>query len=510
MSQSSINTESVLVVDDVPLNLDVIVEYLIDAGFNIYVATTGEEALDQLKLVAPDLILLDVMMPGMDGFEVCQYLKKDKASQDIPVIFMTALSELTDKVKGFQVGAVDYITKPIQREELMARVTTHLALRKTQKELHDANQYLEKRVNERTEQLHLALQKVEALKTKLQAENAYLQEEIKADYNFNEIIGNSHALQVALKDVGEVAPTDTTVLLLGETGTGKEVIARALHNASNRNSNAFIKVNCAAIPENLAESEFFGHEKGAFTGAISKRDGRFTLADGGTIFLDEIGELPLDLQSKLLRVLQEGEFDPVGSTQTKKVDVRVIAATHRNLKLAVQEGEFREDLFYRLSVFPIQIPALRERDQDIILLASFFSDQCAKKTGKIIEPITQRLAQRLLSYQWPGNIRELQNVIERAAITAVDGHLNLDRALPETAYNETKTTVTEAPEIEKSPSRVLTIQEFQQKERENIILALNSTGWKVSGANGAAAILQVKPSTLSSRIKALRISKPKD
>ena len=260
---------------------------------------------------------------------------------------MTALSEVSDKVRGFKVGGVDYITKPIQREEILARVNTHLDLRKTQKELHDANENLEKRVTERTAQLHAALQKVEQLKIKLQAENAYLQEEIKADHNFNEIIGNSDALQQSLKDVQEVAPTDTTVLILGETGTGKEVIARALHTASHRNTKPFIKVNCAAIPENLVESKFFGHEKGAFTGAITKRDGRFTLADGGTIFLDEIGELPLDLQSKLLRVLQEGEFDPIGSSHTKKVDVRVIAATHRNLQQAVQEGEFREDLFYR-------------------------------------------------------------------------------------------------------------------------------------------------------------------
>ncbi|MEJ2115919.1 MAG: sigma 54-interacting transcriptional regulator, partial [Gammaproteobacteria bacterium] len=314
MNASKSSSESVLVVDDVPLNLEVIVDYLIEAGYETYVATSGEETLEQLELVKPDLILLDVMLPGINGFETCRQIKRNDATKDIPIIFMTALAEVSDKVIGFQAGGVDYVTKPIQREEIMARVNTHLSMRKVQKQLHDANENLEKRVSERTAQLNSALKKVEQLKTKLQAENSYLQEEIKAELNFNEIIGKSESIKNVLKDIQEVAPTDTTVLILGETGTGKEVIARALHTASHRNTKSFIKVNCAAIPDNLVESEFFGHEKGAFTGASAKRDGRFTLADNGTIFLDEIGELPLDLQSKLLRVLQEGEFDPVGSS----------------------------------------------------------------------------------------------------------------------------------------------------------------------------------------------------
>ena len=270
MTTSLSKKESVLVVDDVQLNLEVIVEYLIDAGFEVYVATSGEEALEQLVMVKPDLILLDVMLPGLDGFETCRQIKKKESLLEVPIIFMTALSELADKVKGFEAGGVDYVTKPIQREEILARVRTHLALRKAKNELHEANEHLEKRVIERTAQLKTALQNVEHLKNQLQAENAYLLEELKADHNFDEIIGNCDSLQRVLQDVKEVASTDTTVLILGETGTGKELIARAVHSASNRNKKPFIKVNCPAIPQNLVESEFFGHEKGAFTGATSK------------------------------------------------------------------------------------------------------------------------------------------------------------------------------------------------------------------------------------------------
>lgn len=497
---------SILVVDDVPLNLDVIVEYLIKAGYDIFVATDGENALEQLEIVRPDLILLDVMLPGLDGFEVCQRIKKNPKTFDIPIIFMTALAEISDKVHGFEVGGVDYLTKPIQREEMLARVNTHLELRRVQIALRDSNENLEKRVQERTAELNHALKKVEELSDRLQAENTYLHEEIKAEHNFDEVIGESTPLRGVLRDVKDVAETDTTVLILGETGTGKEVIARTLHSTSRRKEKPFIKVNCAAIPENLVESEFFGHEKGAFTGASAKRDGRFTLADGGTIFLDEIGELPLELQSKLLRVLQEGEFDPVGSSKTRKVDVRVIAATHRKLEEAVRDRKFREDLYYRISVFPIEIPPLRERGNDIVLLASYFARQCAKKMTKTIRPITEGIARRLLNYSWPGNIRELQNVIERATITAIDGHLNLDRALPETA-DSVPTTLPAVPEP--NEETILTISELTALERENIIRALNATGWRVSGADGAAALLQIKPTTLSSRIKSFGIKRPK-
>ena len=339
----------------------------------------------------------------------------------------------------------------------------------------------------------------------LTAQAEYLREEIKTLHNFDEIIGRSQPLLRILQDVQEVAATDTTVLILGETGTGKELIARAIHAASPRRDRPLIKLNCAAIPATLIESELFGHEKGAFTGAGKKRDGRFTLADGGTIFLDEVGELPLDLQAKLLRVIQEGEFEPVGSSQTKKVDVRIIAATNRDLAQAVKEGDFREDLYYRLNVFPVMVPPLRERGEDVALIASVFAKRFAHRLGRRIEPLSQECIQRLQRYSWPGNVRELMSVIERAVITSRDGRLNLDRALPESAGPA----VTVAESSDETGTRIHTAQELEDLERQNLLRALESTGWRVAGENGAARLLGINPSTLTSRLKALGISRPR-
>jgi transcriptional regulator with GAF, ATPase, and Fis domain len=293
------------------------------------------------------------------------------------------------------------------------------------------------------------------------------------------------------------------VLILGETGTGKELIARAIHQASRRGQRQLIKVNCAAIPATLIESEFFGHEQGAFTGATKKRDGRFALAHGGTLFLDEVGELPLDLQSKLLRVLQEGEFEPVGSSQTRKVDVRVIAATNRDLEKSVREGKFREDLYYRLNVFPILLPALRERRADIGILATAFARKYAKRMGRTLDPLSENCLRRLEAYSWPGNVRELQNIIERAVITSRDGRLNLDRALPE-SVNAIAAALTTGENVN---HRVRTVKELEELERQNIIAALDSADWKIAGANGAAQLLGMKPTTLSSRMKAFGIER---
>jgi transcriptional regulator with GAF, ATPase, and Fis domain len=300
-----------------------------------------------------------------------------------------------------------------------------------------------------------------------------------------------------LDEVRQVAPADTTVLILGETGTGKELFARAIHEASRRRAKPLVKVNCAAIPASLIESEFFGHERGAFTGATARRDGRFTLADGGTIFLDEVAELPLELQGKLLRVLQEGEFEPVGSSRTRKVNVRVVAATNRNLHKAVADGTFREDLFYRLSVFPITLPPLRERGDDVVLLAAEFARLFAARSGKRLAPLGPDEARRLREYAWPGNVREVHNVIERAVITAREGRLNLDRALPVAGVAEGRHT----PE----PSGVLTAQELTKLERENLRRALETTDWQIAGESGAARLLGIAPSTLASRVKALRL-----
>jgi PAS domain S-box-containing protein len=343
----------------------------------------------------------------------------------------------------------------------------------------------------------------------LAAEAAYLREEIKSRCGFDEILGESVSLKRALEDVEQVAATDATVLILGETGTGKELFARAIHGASRRRDKPLITINCAAIPASLMESEFFGHEKGAFTGATQRRDGRFALADQATIFLDEIGELSLDLQAKILRVLQEGEFAPVGSSHTRKVDVRVIAATNRDLKQIVKEGRFRDDLFYRLNVFPIEVPPLRERSNDVLLLASAFAAKVAQRLVRRIGPLSEEYKERLKSYSWPGNVRELQNVIERAVITSRDGCLNLNRALPEAGGDTLRDLKTRERIPKEVSERILQSRELQQLERKNILRALESTAWRVAGKDGAAALLGMNPSTLNSRIRAFKITRPK-
>jgi PAS domain S-box-containing protein len=340
----------------------------------------------------------------------------------------------------------------------------------------------------------------------LTIEAEYLREELNELIGADEIIGRSDALLRVLDDVKEVAGTDATVLILGETGTGKELVARAIHLASGRRDKPLIKVNCAAIPATLMESEFFGHEQGAFTGATKKRDGRFALAHGGTIFLDEIGELPLDLQAKLLRIIQEGEFEPVGSSQTRKVDVRVIAATNRDLEKLLRAGQFREDLFYRLNVYPIKLPPLRERPDDIGMLATAFARNFARRMGRRLVPLSDDCVRGLQAYNWPGNVRELQNIIERAVITSRDGHLNLDRALPE-SVNAAAAALGPVVADKPTAQHVRTAKEFEELERSNIIAALKAAEWKVAGEKGAAQLLGVKPTTLSSRMKALNIER---
>jgi len=417
---------SILVVDDTPANIGILLDTLSKAGYRVRVASDGESALEQLQYSPPDLVLLDVMMPGMDGFETCRRLRQLPKLEQLPVVFMTALSDTQDKVRAFAAGADDYITKPFQHEEVLARVRVHLTRRELECKLARLNRELEDRVASRTAELNTALAEVEALKSRLQQENRYLKQELCEASNLGEIIGSAPALQEALRKVAAVAPTDSTVLIHGETGTGKELIARALHAQSQRHDKPMIKLNCSAISAGLVESELFGHVKGAFTGAIDKRMGRFELADGGTLFLDEVSELPLETQAKLLRVLQEQEFEPVGSCKTAKVDVRVIAATNRDLLADVRSGRFRSDLFYRLNVFPLRLPALRERAEDISVLANHFMQRMARKLGKPIEHIAPATLAQLNRYSWPGNIRDLQNTIERAAVLATGSELVVD------------------------------------------------------------------------------------
>jgi len=342
------------------------------------------------------------------------------------------------------------------------------------------------------EKLRSALIEVEHLKNRLAEENVYLQNEIKREHNFDEIICFGPSLKTVLQKVEQVADTNSTVLILGETGTGKELVARALHNVSSRRNRPLVKVNCSALPENLIESELFGHEKGAFTGAIQRKVGRFELANGGTIFLDEIGDLPLLLQSKLLRVLQEGQFERLGNSHTMTVDVRVIAATNRELEQAIDFGDFRKDLYYRLNVFPILVPPLRERREDIPLLLKHFVIKSVEKTGKKITSIPSETIEKLQAYSWPGNVRELENFVERAVILSTGGILQLDD-------------MPHCPLIHSAPPDSMTLNEC---ERNHIISILTSTNWRVSGDKGAAKILKVKPTTLEAKMKRLGISRP--
>jgi len=335
----------------------------------------------------------------------------------------------------------------------------------------------------------LAYEEIARLKARLEQENLYLQEEIRTEHGFEEIIGQSPAIRRVLRAVEKVAPTDAAVLLAGETGTGKELVARAVHHLSPRRERALVKVNCAALPAGLIESELFGHEKGAFTGALARKLGRFELADRGTLFLDEIGDLPLDLQAKLLRALQEGQFERVGGAETLQVDVRVIAAANRDLEQAMQEGRFRPDLYYRLSVFPIRIPPLRERKGDLPLLVKYFVAKHGRKLGRRIETIPQAAMDALTTYPWPGNVRELENVIERAVILSPGAQLDLGEWRPASGV---------APDAR----RPLTLEAL---ERDHIVAVLELTGWRVSGEKGAARLLGLKPTTLEARMKKLGI-----
>ncbi len=576
-------------VDDTPTNLSVLSDLLSARGFKISVAEDGESALEQLQYIQPDLILLDVLMPHLDGFTTCQRLKERPETKDIPIIFMTALTDTVEKVKGFELGAVDYITKPFQQEEVLARVSTHLALQQLRARLQESEERLERiidsamdaiitldqegrvllfnRAAERVfrcpaaeilgmpakrllaeglgrvlahyvgegqmgaqppiwvpegqravradgelflveatlscteangQPLYTLIlrdveerQRAKAERQRLEGLNLYLQEELREPAPAADLVGNSPGLRQVMDKVQQVAVTDATVLVTGETGTGKEMIARALHALSRRKDKVMVKLNCAAIPKDLVESELFGHEKGAFTGALARKLGRFELAHQGTLFLDEVGELPLDLQPKLLRVLQDGEFERVGGTETHKVDVRIIAATNRDLARRAQEGRFRADLYYRLNVFPIALPRLHHRKEDLPPLIEHFVRRYADKYGKRIESVPARVMSALQAHDWPGNVRELQHVLERAVILTRGTELAFDEELSNSASQP-------------SPLRVQTLE---QAERVHILAVLQSTGWRVSGKDGAAELLGVPRSTLESRMKKLGITR---
>jgi DNA-binding NtrC family response regulator len=608
----------ILVVDDEADSLKLLTDILCAEGYEVRAANSGKLALASAAAHTPDLILLDLRMPGMDGLEVCRRLKESEATRQTPLMFISGAADVEHRVQGLALGAVDFVTKPFRREELAARLRTHLELGRLRTKLEeevrlrtadlsaiseelqkgkarlegaaelaklgyyeidysggrgfsddrahsilglppdwrdgmelvnfwrervapdDSSKVLDVRnrllygsldrveieyrylhpvegkrwihhhvhvprrdasgtamllcgvlqdITERRqaeEDLRQSYAEIERLKDRLQAEGDYLKAEMRLTEDQGPIIGQSAGIRKVLRMVEQVAATDSSVLVRGETGTGKELIAQAIHRLSPRRNNLLVKVNCAALPAGLVESELFGRERGAFTGAMSRQAGRFEVADGSTLFLDEIGEFPLELQAKLLRVLESGEFERLGSPKTIKVNVRVITATNRDLVEAVKQGKFREDLYYRLSVFPIQVPPLRERAEDIPLLVWAFLQEISSRMGKKITQVPRKTMDTLQHHSWPGNVRELRNVIEHGAIITTDDTLRI-------------------PMLDQNGKVAPPHQTLEDVERGYILQTLERTGWHIKGAKGAAAELGMNPGTLYGRMKKLGI-----
>ena len=507
ISESEILGASILIVDDLERNVTLLEQMLHTTGYTTIASTMNPQevcALHQKNNY--DLILLDLQMPVMDGFQVMEGLKADNTDSYLPVLVITAQPD--HKLRALQAGAKDFVTKPFDLAEINMRIHNMLEIRLLHKKLSNYSKELEQTVLERTDELQKSnaqlTQEVEErkkaegslqctyaeikdLKDRLQAENIYLQQEVDQKYNFGEIVGQSNILSRVFAQVEQVAPMNATVLLLGETGTGKGVVARAVHSSSTRKNRPLITVNCTTLPATLVESELFGRERGAFTGSDARQIGRFELADGGTIFLDEIGEMPLELQCKLLRVIQDGEFERLGSPRTIKVDVRIIAATNRNLAEEVKNGKFREDLFYRLNVFPITLPPLRQRKEDIPLLVNHFVAKFNTKIGKRIETVSKDTLNALQEYHWPGNVRELESIIERAVIISNGNALQvLDRF---DTFRKTE------------DANGQDIKALVELEHDHVLQVLQKVGWRIEGKNGAAILLGLNASTLRARMR---------
>ncbi len=448
----------VYVVDDDPSAREGVAGLLRSAGLTPKTFASGEEFLAAPRPRVPSCLVLDVNLPGVNGLNLQQELAKTDVQ--VPIIFLTGHGDIPMTVRAVKAGAANFLTKPFDDEELLNAVRQCLRSYEAERPCID-------------------------------------------DRNFEDIVGKSEALRQVLEQVAIVAPTDSTVLLHGETGTGKELVARAVHNLSPRKEREFVRLNCAAIPSGLVESELFGHERGAFTGALMQKRGRFEVADRGTLFLDEIGDITLDLQPKLLRALQEHEFERLGSTKTIRVDVRLIAATHRDLTAMIREDKFREDLFYRLNVFPIEIPPLRERREDIPLLVNHFVSKLSRQMGKNIKSIPSQAMEVLTNASWPGNVRQLENFLQRAIILTQGSELNvpigeLDNATPGP---------TRAPSAEGVSGFHDAVSTFHDAERRAIIEALRAASGRVAGAGGAAERLRLKRTTLQNKMRRLNITR---
>jgi DNA-binding NtrC family response regulator len=416
-------SEKILIVDDTAANIRLLAAVLEPRGYEILTAASAEQALRIVGKTLPDLILLDVILPGVDGFSVCRALKERASTRAIPVLFVTAKDETESLIAGFRSGAVDYISKPFSAEEVLVRVETHLQIARLTREITARNRELETEVARR--------QEAEAARRAAAERLATISEHDMGRWGISGFVGGSRFMRRILSDIERLHHfSGTNVLITGESGTGKELVARAIHCRSPRSQSAFIAVNCVAIPGELAESMLFGHVRGAFTGATADRKGWFELADGGTLFLDEIGDMPHALQAKLLRVLEDGQVVPVGASHTRRVDVRVVAATNADLQERIAQGAFREDLYFRLARYLVEIPPLRERTEDIAVLAEHFLAMFASEMGVPTPTLTARALELLEAYAFPGNVRELKNMIERALIESAGqpiepGHLRL-------------------------------------------------------------------------------------
>jgi len=454
------------------------------AGFRAETFASAQECLAGLQAEVPSCLILDVQLPGLNGLDLQQQLAK--ADVQVPIIFLTGHGDIPMTVRAIKAGALEFLTKPCDGEDLLNAIRQGTA------------RHQEARQQSRNLDRHSSAGIIGAsaeLSEKPAQEKLNVGEETRREPNFEGIVGQSPALLEVLQLVEVVAASDSTVLLLGETGTGKELVARAIHNRSSRKDRPFVKLNCAAIPSGLLESELFGHERGAFTGALTEKVGRFELADKGTLLLDEIGDIPLELQPKLLRVLQEREFERLGSTRTRKVDVRVVAATHDELEEMIVQKQFRLDLYYRLNVFPIHIPPLRKRPEDIPLLVWHFVQQFAQRMNKTIDAISSETMETLTRYPWPGNIRELQNVIERSVVVHKKGVLSVKKSW---LSHEC---------LQSEPAAQLLFNRSDLEERKMIEAALAEAQGRVSGPTGAAAKLGIPPSTLESKIRSMNINK---
>ncbi len=505
-SQTHPHTETrILIIDDDDLVRGSLKAFLLRRGFLVEAAEDGPRGLKALARNRPDVVLLDLRMPGMDGLEVLAEIRR--LDPDLPVIVASGAGVMDDVMQSLRLGAWDFLLKPFADLEILFHAVGNAVdqsrLRRENRAYHLG---LEKKVARRTAELEEANRELAQLRLRLEQENEYLRSELFPVDPSGLFVGTSRELKLVQAEIEKVAPTDAPVLITGETGTGKELAARCLHQKSRRRDKPLIKVNCASIPRELFESEFFGHIKGAFTGAVQDRVGRFQLADKGTLFLDEVAEIPKELQVKLLRVIQEGEFERVGEALTRKVDVRIVAATNRDLIEEIRAGRFREDLYFRLNVYPLTIPPLREHKDDIALLAQHFLSQEERKLGKKPGPLKIKHIRELESYPWPGNVRELQNVIERAVIMGDPGelHFELDHGAIQTSGQGKDG----GESLPAGAGEILTEAQIRQLERENIKRALAACGGRVAGPRGAAAVLGIKPTTLASRMKVLNIARP--